>query len=206
MRYILILTLGFLSSCVSIEDKKQAEKVEKVSFSIASSSVNGGYNLVGSSPSCSIKWTVQKGILTHRMNCKTETQDELWAYLLGMASKLKAENTKDIYYVRYTSKDFPGDEVRLGRIFSKSKMWKKLNTKNIKQKKYKEFSNKFLARVIEKKGVLSLVPKALNAAGYSFKVDKVEIDKYRLQKNKVLRPIGSRIVFKTTSFTEGIKR
>lgn len=204
MKAVLILTtLIFSVSCVSVKDKELSKKAEKVSFSIASTKAkNGDLTLVGSSLGCSIKWDVSKGILTHRMNCKTETQDELWAYLLGMSSKLRAENKKPLYFVRYTSKDFPDEEVNLGRIFSNSKTWRKLNTKNIKKKKYRDFSNKFLAKVIEKKGVLSLVPKALNSAGYKFVVDKVEIDQYKLQRNKVLRPTGSRIVFKKSNLNK----
>ncbi len=123
-------------------------------------------------------------------------KDELWAYLLGMASTLRAQNRKPIYYVRYTSKDFPDEEKTLGRMFSSSAKWKKLNPKNIQNKKVRAFSNEFLARVIEKKEVLSLVPKSLKSVGYRFEVDQVEIGDYKLQKNKVLRPTNTKVVFK----------
>lgn len=199
LSFLIIISAFILTSCVSVDNKLSPKKIEKVSFSVVSTkNKNGDISLMGSGPLCSIKWSVSKGILTHRMSCETETKDELWAYLLGMATRLKEENSKAIYFVRYTSKDFPLEEVNLGRVFSKSKMWRKLNKENIKQKKYKEFSNKFLTKVIEKKGVLSMVPRALNAVGYNFKVDKVEIVEYKTQRNKVLRPVGSRVVFKSS--------
>jgi hypothetical protein len=185
-----------VSSCTT-HKKKEAVNVEEVSFSVASvKSPNKDLTLVGSSPNCSIKWVVSQKILTHRMNCETLTQDELWIYLLGMASKLKHVSKEPIYFVRYTSADFPKEERSLGRAFSSSKTWKKLNNQNIKKPKYKDFSNRFLAKVIEKKGVLSMVPKALNKFGYSFAVDQVEIKDYKMQKNRVLRPVGTKVVFK----------
>ncbi len=199
-KLIVTATLLLFTSCVSvIEGDLPSGKVEKLSFSIVSTKdKKGSLSLMGSSPSCSIKWNVSGGILTHRMNCKTETEDELWAYLLGMSNRLKQENLKPIYFVRFTSKDFPKEEAYIGKIFSRSKSWKRLTLKNIKNEKNRNFSNKFLTKVIEKKGVLSLVPRALNAVGYKFKVDKVEITNYRAQRNKVLRPTGSRIVFKAS--------
>ena len=197
-----LLSFG-LASCVSVkksETEISKEKAKKVSFSLAATKArNGDMNIVGSSPKCSIKWSTENNILTHRMNCKTKTQDELWAYLLGMAQGLREQNTKPIYFVRFTSKDFPEQEKHLGKIFSKSKKWKKLNDENIKKEKYRKFSNAFLAKVIEKKEVLSLVPKALRAAGYDFKVDQVEIGDYKMQKNRVLRPTNSKVVFKISN-------
>lgn len=187
-----------LAACVSVKKDELSDKtVEKVSFSLAATKArNGDMTIVGSSPNCSIKWSTKNNILTHRMSCETKTQDELWAYLLGMASGLREQNVKPIYFVRYTSKDFPDQEKHLGRIFSKSKKWKKLNQENIKKEKYRKFSNTFLAKVIEKREVLSLVPKALKTAGYDFKIDQVEIGDYKMQKNKVLRPTNSKVVFK----------
>jgi len=189
----------FFVSCVSADkntiSKKQAEEI---SFSIAQSKTpTGGLILIGSSSTCSIKWESSKGILTHRMNCPKVSEDELWAYLLGMSSKLKATSKRPIYFVRFTTKDFPKEERYVGRLMASSKMWSKLNAKNIKNKKHKRFSNKFLAKVIEKKKVFSLVPKALNTMGYNFKVSETQIEKFGRSSRGTLLPRSAKVIFKS---------
>jgi hypothetical protein len=188
----------FAVSCVSADKNIiSKKKAEEISFSIAQSKTpTGGLILIGSSSTCSVKWELSKGILTHRMNCPKVSEDELWAYLLGMSSKLKAVNTKPFYFVRFTTKDFPKEENYVGRLVAGSKMWGKLNSKNIKNKKHKNFSNKFLTKVIEKKKVFSLVPKALNTMGYNFKVSETKIERFARSSKGTLIPKSAKVVFK----------
>ena len=199
MKFLVIsLIVTFLSACASVGENNLSKKqVEEISFSVATSKTpTGDLVLIGSSSTCSIKWEVTTGILTHRMNCPKASEDELWAYFLGMSSKLKAENKKPLYFVRFTTKDFPQEERYVGKLVSGSRMWKKLNAKNIKTAKHKKFSNKFLAKVIEKKKVFSLVPKALNAVGYNFKVSEAKIESYRKTSNGTLLPRNAKVIFK----------
>lgn len=196
---LLLSTLVF-GACVT-QTKLNEKKVEKIAFSVASvNNANTSYSIVGSSSNCAIKWEVKQAILTHRMNCDDVGQNELWAYLLEMATKLKSEYKKDIYFVRYTTKDFPKQEKFVGHALSQSKIWKKLNTKNIQNPKAKKIANKFLIQVIDKKGYLDLVPKALNLVGYSFKVDQVDVGNFKPTAKNSLVPEDIKVVFKKQNF------
>lgn len=157
---------------------------------------NTSYSIIGSSSNCAIKWEVKQAILTHRMNCADVGQNELWAYLLEMATKLKSEYKRDIYYVRYTTKDFPKEERFVSGVLSHSNMWKKLNSNNIKSAKAKKTANKFLTQVIDQKGYLNLVPKALNLVGYNFRVDQVDVGNFKPTTKNSLAPKDIKIVFK----------
>lgn len=182
MKYIIALSFVFFLACASSE--KTSDK-EELSFSIVSvNNINSNYSLVGSSLACTIKWDVAHGILTHRMNCPKASKNELWAYLLGMASKLKSEYKREIYYLRYTTKDFPVEEKKVASLLEKSKIWRRLNLVKLKRKSYQEFSNKFMSQVIQKKGVFSIVPQALNTMGYNFAFFDVDVKDFSQSKKR----------------------
>jgi hypothetical protein len=187
-----------LSAGCASKQKISDKEAEKIAFSIVKAkSPVGDLIIIGSSPGCSIKWEVSKTILTHRMNCETTDESELWAYLLGMSSKLKVEyRNRPLNFVRFTTKDFPGEEKYVGKLVGASKLWGKLNKKNIKVQRYKDYSNTFLAKVIEKKRVYSIVPKALMTVGYQFEVSETKIENYKVSSNGKLIPKSAKVVFK----------
>lgn len=194
---VLVMTVLFSIGCTSSQ-KISDDKAEKISFSIVKAqSPVGDLILIGNSPGCSIRWEVSKTILTHRMNCKTKDETELWAYLLGMSSKLRAEyRNRPLNFVRFTTKDFPGEEAYVGKLVSGSKLWGRLNKNNIRNQRHKDYSNAFLAKVIEKKKVFSIVPKALRSVGYTFEVSETKIENYGLSSKGKLMPKDAKVVFK----------
>jgi len=193
--------------CTS-KQKISDKEAEKIAFSIVKAkSPVGDLVLIGNSPGCSIRWEVSKTILTHRMNCKTADESELWAYLLGMSSKLRAEyGNNPLNYVRFTTKDFPVEEKYVGKLVGSSKLWGRLNKNNIKGQRYKDYSNTFLAKVIEKKSVFSIVPKALRTVGYKFEVSETKIERYRLSSKGKLLPKDAKVVFKAKRASKGARR
>jgi len=207
MRSLVLLMSVFVLSCSSSQ-KVSDKEAEKISFSIAKAkSAVGDLVIIGSSPACSIRWEVSKTILTHRMNCSGVEESELWAYLLGMTSKLRAEyKNKPLNFVRFTTKDFPKEERAVGKLMSSSKLWARLNKKNIRNKKHQAYSNKFLAKVIEKKSVFSIVPRALRSAGYKFLISETKIEKYKVSPVGKLLPKNAKVVFRSQRAQRAFKK
>lgn len=205
MKYLFVLL--FLVGCVS----KQVAEKKGSPFAISKGKgLNNSFILVGSSKACSVKWEALRGVLTHRMNCPGISSKELFPLLIEMAVRFKKDAPFRIDYVRYTSKDFTRDERRLAKMMAQSRMWSEFS----KSKDFKDqtFPNDFIKKVIDKKELLSLVPRALNVVGYGFKVDDVEItrfapaerSKYKkslesdfsLEENPLVVPENIRVVFK----------
>lgn len=173
-----ILSVATLSLLGVLGCQSQVKTVEKdettPTFSISSGqSDSTKCEVAGEMKDCNIYWTVNTGILTHRQICTQENLKFTPLVLNAMAKSLKTSCPLSIKYVRMTSKDDVLSERRLARMMSQSKLWKSY-VKAPPQKR-KNFSNAFLKKVVETKGLFNDVTQALNSTGYNFKISQVDV-------------------------------
>ncbi len=217
---ILILTgFVFLNSC-------QTTKIDTVKPTSPTFSVYAGKsdplicNVQGDMEGCRADWTVTAGILTHRQVCNTKNRRYIKPMLKAMAATLGESCALKIKYARMTTKDDEIAEKRLAKMMSQSKLWNQYSESSKKSpnsKKLSVFPEKFIQKVVEVKGMFSEMTEALNASGYDFAVEKVEVTKLNpltqsrhfqslrqiKTQNTFMVPENIRIVWINKSFIDG---
>lgn len=154
---------------------KEDPNVEKTpTFSISSGqSDTTKCEVAGEMKNCNVYWSVNSGILTHRQVCTPENLKYTPLVLNAMAKSLKDSCPLSITYVRMTSKDDVLSEKRLARMISQSKIWKSYT--NAPPHQRQKFSNAFVKKVVDAKGLFNDVANALNQTGYKFKLSQTEV-------------------------------
>jgi hypothetical protein len=182
---ILTLTLGFAGSALFLLSC-QTTHVAKIKPTSPTFSVYSGKtdplmcNVQGDMEGCKADWTITAGILTHRQVCNTPNRKYIKPMLNAMARTLNESCALKIKYARLTTKDDSMEEQRLAKMMSQSKLWNqysKSSKQNPSSKKLSSFPEKFIRKVVEVKGIFSEVTEALNANGFDFAVEKVEVTK-----------------------------
>lgn len=219
------LKLG-LCSAVFLLLSCQTTKVTKVKPTSPTFSVYSGKtdplmcNVQGDMEGCKADWTITAGILTHRQVCNTANRKYIKPMLNAMARNLNESCALKIKYARLTTKDDSIEEKRLAKMMSQSKLWNQYSASSKKDpsnKKLSAFPEKFIRKVVEVKGMFSEVTEALNANGYNFIVEKVEVTKLnsltqsrhfqtlkQIQtQNNFMVPENIRIVWINKSFEDG---